>query len=1064
MKTYHYEQDTFTIYHYDQQKSFSSFLPGIAGLRGVPIWAFYANRGQGITSFGIENKDRAILDFQPANLGYQYTHINGFRTFIKCDSTVYEPFSPNNQTDDFTREMHVKRNEVTIVEKNHSREIQVSVTYYALPEENFGALVREVTIENIAAQPQTLELLDGLAMLLPSGVSHEAFKTMSNLMRSWMDVVGVDTQMPLYKVRASTSDEAEVSLSNEYAGNFYFSTSNGESLPTIVDPTVIFGQDTTLSIAHGLKNHSITQLCQQPQATVNKVPCGFSAQTLTLAPNQQQVMYTMIGYTENVTELRARQADFSAPNYFEAKRQRGTEIIDELVTPVTTKTAYPIFDAYAKQNYLDNLLRGGEPMIFGEGEDAKVYHVFSRKHGDPERDYNFFSLAPEYYSQGNGNFRDVNQNRRNDVLFQPAVAAYNVKNFYDLMQLDGYNPLGVLGSTFTLKATSDIEALLQQCFVDGHDVMRSVLSDKFTPGKIINTAAHAQVTLGLPENEVLTLLLTASNQHFEATFGEGYWVDHWTYNLDLVENYCAIYPDQQQQFLFEAADYQFYESPATVATRAEKYVLTPNGTVRQYGALIEEDEAKIEKLHLNPKTANWVRKAYGQGEVYQTTLIEKLVHLATMKFLNLDPIGVGIQMEANKPGWNDAMNGLPGLFGSGVSESVELLRSLRFITTSLATSSCEHVQLMKEFAPVLSAVMQTLAQASNDFVSWQAMSELKEAYRETVRFGISGEQTSVAVTVIQTVCEAMITKLEVGLAKARELGNGLLPTYLYFEASEYCVCQSETGEPIMTHYGLQAVEVKNFTAYVLPHFLEAPARSMKVMDHEQATATYNAIRQSGIYDTELAMYKTSESLNETTFEIGRAQAFTPGWLEREAVFLHMTYKYLLGLLKAGLYDQFFTEIQTNLVCFRDPKTYGRSPLENVSFIASSVNPDPSVHGQGFVARLTGATSEYLSMWQLMMIGKRWFSMENGQLSFTFAPILAADFFDEHNQVQATVFGKTTVTYHNPTGEATYNHNVEVSHLVIDGHQVAGAKLYGEQAERFRQGAIKKVDVYFTKRG
>ncbi|MGL6009407.1 MAG: cellobiose phosphorylase, partial [Culicoidibacterales bacterium] len=624
-----------------------------------------------------------------------------------------------------------------IIEKNTSRQLQVMVTYYALPEETFGALVREVTVENLSSQPQKLEVLDGLAMLLPSGVSHEAFKTMSNLMRSWMDVVGVETQIPLYKVRASTSDEAEVSLSSEHAGNFYFSTSTGQLLPTIVDPSVIFNQDTTLSVAYGLKNNSLIDLCQQRQATVNKVPCGFSALSLDLAANQKQTMQTMIGYTENIVALRSRQAEFIALNYFEAKRERGTQIIDKLVAPVETKTAYPIFDAYAKQNYLDNLLRGGEPMIFGKGEDAKVYHVFSRKHGDPERDYNFFSLAPEYYSQGNGNFRDVNQNRRNDVLFQPAVAAYNVKNFYDLMQLDGYNPLGVLGSTFTLKANTDVKTLVSKCFINGHDVMEAVLSDKFTPGKIINTAARQNIELALAEKDVLTFILEASNQHFEASFGEGYWVDHWTYNLDLVENYYAIYPDYTQQFLFEQVDYQFYESSATVATRDEKYVLTTNGTVRQYGALIEEDEAKIEKLHLNPTTANWVRKDYGQGDEYKTTLIEKLLHLSTMKFLNLDPIGVGIQMEANKPGWNDAMNGLPGLFGSGISESVELLRSLRFIAQNLMQTTTSSIQVMNEVVPVLEAIAQTLTQKHNDFVYWQLMSEIKEAYRATVRFGIS---------------------------------------------------------------------------------------------------------------------------------------------------------------------------------------------------------------------------------------------------------------------------------------------------------------------------------------
>ncbi|MFD2882322.1 hypothetical protein ACFTAO_51225 [Paenibacillus rhizoplanae] len=71
---------------------------------------------------------------------------------------------------------------------------------------------------------------------------------------------------------------------------------------------------------------------------------------------------------------------------------------------------------------------GGYPFIFDNGAEGFVVHLYSRKHGDMERDYNFFSLAPEYYSQGNGNFRDMNQNRRNDVFFSiPRWAASTLK-------------------------------------------------------------------------------------------------------------------------------------------------------------------------------------------------------------------------------------------------------------------------------------------------------------------------------------------------------------------------------------------------------------------------------------------------------------------------------------------------------------------------------------------------------------------------------------------------------------------------------------------------------------
>ena len=80
-----------------------------------------------------------------------------------------------------------------------------------------------------------------------------------------------------------------------------------------------------------------------------------------------------------------------------------------------------MFDAYIQQCFLDNLLRGGYPLIFETKQGPVAYHVYSRKHGDLERDYNFFSLEPAYFSQGNGAFRDVLQNRRNDIYIEPRI-------------------------------------------------------------------------------------------------------------------------------------------------------------------------------------------------------------------------------------------------------------------------------------------------------------------------------------------------------------------------------------------------------------------------------------------------------------------------------------------------------------------------------------------------------------------------------------------------------------------------------------------------------------------
>ena len=44
----------YTLTNYGMMEPFCSFLPGVAGETGVPMWCYYVNRGQCISSFVIE--------------------------------------------------------------------------------------------------------------------------------------------------------------------------------------------------------------------------------------------------------------------------------------------------------------------------------------------------------------------------------------------------------------------------------------------------------------------------------------------------------------------------------------------------------------------------------------------------------------------------------------------------------------------------------------------------------------------------------------------------------------------------------------------------------------------------------------------------------------------------------------------------------------------------------------------------------------------------------------------------------------------------------------------------
>jgi hypothetical protein len=121
----------------------------------------------------------------------------------------------------------------------------------------------------------------------------------------------------------------------------------------------------------------------------------------------------------------------------------------------------------------------------------------------------------------------------------------------------------------------------------------------------------------------------------------------------------------------------------------------------------------------------------------------------------------------------------------------------------------------------------------------------------------------------------------------------------------------------------------------------------------------------------------------------------------------MTYKYLLGLLKAEAYDAFFEAMNDGFTCFMDPLIYGRSPLENSSFIATTNNPDPSKHGQGFFARLSGSTAEVISVWKRLLLGKTLFSVVNNQLQFQIVPLAPSSFY-LNNTIKTTLFSDVEV--------------------------------------------------------
>jgi hypothetical protein len=1068
------ERGRFVIRDYASRRPFASFLPGIAGPLGIPLWVFYVNRGQAIASFGIETKDNPIMEFEPANRAYQTTPYTGFRTFLKlvrgAETVLYEPFAPWNAVDE-TR-MSIGMNELELQATSAAHSIQTDVLYFTLSGEPFAGLVRQVTVTNVGDQSLALEMLDGMARVMPYGVDNRGLKEMGRTTEAWMAVFNLEEGLPFYRFQASAGDTAEVS--EIQAGHFYLAfDGSGRCLPPFVDPVVVFGQNTALSAPDAFVAQPLAELRRRRQITTGRTPCGFFGAGAVLDPGEATALYAIVGHAGSAERFSRERPRLTQPGYVQQKRHEANQLAGQLTDVVATRTSSVRFDAYTRQTFLDNVLRGGWPLLLGDEEAPTVHHIYSRKHGDLERDYNYFSLAAEPYSQGNANYRDVNQNRRCDVLFKPEVRAFNVLSFLGLIQADGYNPLMVEGSRFSLPVGRRAAVL---ALVERPERLEPVLAQPFTPGRLLRTIADGNMGLKVRPEALIAAALTGADQHFEATPGHEYWIDHWFYNLDLIDTYLAVWPDHKDELLFGRPVVPFFDSPAVVQPRDLKYVLAGDGSVRQYGAVVE-DEEKAAPIGGRREQANLARTARGQGEVYRTTVFAKLVGLAVCKFATLDPLGMGVEMEAGKPGWCDALNGLPGLFGSSLCATYELERLLTFLLEAMVEKGVGTVELPIEQHTLLQEVSHALEtclgsdNADRDFGYWDTVATAREAYRARIRLGFDGTVESLHFAELMPILAAFRAKVRTGIQRAVQMNGGIPPTYFTYTVTDYDRITDADGNPVHDAQGRPYVRAKRFEPAVLPLYLEGPVHALKVQpDVASARDLYARLRESELYDRKLGMYKVNAPLEGQSHEIGRARAFTPGWLENESIWLHMEYKYLLEVLKAGLHEEFYEDFERALIPFQDPAVYGRSPLENSSFLVSSAHPDESLHGAGFVARLSGATAEFLSIWATMMAGQQPFFLHDGMLCLQLKPALPGWLFDAEGRVTFTFLGHTPVTVHNPGRVDTWREKEAgelrkrpaVLYLPGQGEiKFADGIVPAPYAEMVRTGQVEAIELFLT---
>ena len=383
---------------------------------------------------------------------YQLTSFVGFRTFLKGyrgkkkDKVfIAEPFSPDSSSFEVQseataasstfhrfvtggaksfasclpkREMYIGKSDMGIKEIDYTNNIETSVQYFSLAEEYFSSLVRLTSIKNTDKHEiLTISALDGLAKMEPDGGNlNNLLKNMGRTLEGWMSVIHADNvtmTMPFYKMSTEPADSASIRV--EEGGHYCLSYIEDDPLhflPIVYDTDIVFGQDTTLLKPRGLMASSVKDMIERRQYGEAKTSSCFAAiDEFVLGPGEEVTIVSFYGKTENISQVPQIATTIASEGYAQKKLVASRNIIKSITDEVETRTNNGLFDGHVKQMFLDNSLRGGKPLILGDIEEnmescnadedprLKVYHTFSRIHGDPERDYNDFVLEPTYFSQ-----------------------------------------------------------------------------------------------------------------------------------------------------------------------------------------------------------------------------------------------------------------------------------------------------------------------------------------------------------------------------------------------------------------------------------------------------------------------------------------------------------------------------------------------------------------------------------------------------------------------------------------------------------------------------------------
>lgn len=629
------------------------------------LWMFVASNGA--LTAGRRDAECALFPYQTVDRIYDCAGQIGPVTLLGVDTpageVMWQPFGPNTE-----HEPHLVRNLYKSIEGDRiwfeevRADLGLSFCMSWSTADTHG-FIRHCTLRRLSGNATQVRILDGLRNVLPAGVSSrlqslsstlvDAYKTSEVAPDSTCAVYALQSQIvdlpqPMEALRASIVwsvglADATLAVSDRQISRFragkdivaepktrglrgsYFLSATRELLPEqsiewdVVADTNL-GHAEVIARCHQSRHPEAAARMQQAQAESTHLlrqlvagadGCQTSADQTTAAHHFANVMFNVMRGGTFTNDHRIPGVDFAAhvAIHSHAAAARHADFLDAL--PAMLERS----DLLAKVTELN------DPDLTRIA-DSYLPLSFSRRHGDPSRPWNRFSIRLRD-SRGDallayeGNWRDIFQNWEALCLSYPEFLDAAIAKFLNASTADGYNPYRIT------------QAGIEWEEPDPEDPWASI----------------------------------------------GYWGDHQVvYLLKLLEWSARLHPSRLAGAL-RPARFSYADVPYRISGY-EELRRDPRNTIafdEAYNKVISERVAEMGSDGRLLITA--------EGRVHHANLTEKLLVQVLVRLTNFIP-GGGIWMNTQRPEWNDANNALVG-YGVSVVTLNYLRRMLAFLQNTI---------------------------------------------------------------------------------------------------------------------------------------------------------------------------------------------------------------------------------------------------------------------------------------------------------------------------------------------------------------------------------------------